>query len=101
MQHVIARAAILSKGKRLQLDSTLFQSETTMPKKNTKATEALSESKFITIDEFKQQEKENIIAALQQSEWRVSGKGGAAELLGIKPTTLAHQMKKMNIQRSK
>ena len=84
LQHVIARAAILSKGKRLQLDSTLFQSETTMPKKNTKATEALSESKFITIDEFKQREKENIIAALQHSEWRVFGKRRRSRATGYK-----------------
>jgi hypothetical protein len=34
------------------------------------------------------------LAALKQTEWKVSGHGGAAELLGIKPTTLASRMKK-------
>lgn len=99
LQHVIARAVILSTGKKLQLDPALFQSETITTKKSTKAIEALPEAKFLTSEEFKQREKENIIAALQQSNWQVSGKGGAAELLDIKPTTLAHQMKKLNIKK--
>ena len=44
-------------------------------------------------------ERENILAALKQTKWKISGDGGAAELLGIKPTTLASRMKKMNIER--
>ncbi|MGI9228099.1 MAG: helix-turn-helix domain-containing protein, partial [Gammaproteobacteria bacterium] len=99
LQHVIARAAILSTGKKLQLDSAQFQSDAVAQTSSTKAVEALPESKFITVKEFKQREKENIIAALQHSDWRVSGKEGAAELLGIKPTTLAHQMKKLNVKK--
>ena len=99
LQHVIARAAILSTSKKLHLDPSLFQSEVVAQKSNTKAVEALSKSEFLTVNEFKQREKENIIAALQHSGWRVSGKGGAADLLGVKPTTLAHQMKKLNIQK--
>lgn len=99
LEHVIARAAILSTGKRLQLDPALFQSEATLSRKSTKSTEVLPESEFLTAEEFKQREKENIIAALEHSDWRVSGKGGAADLLGIKSTTLAHQMKKFKIKK--
>ena len=99
LEHVIARATILSKGKRLQLDSTFFQSETSTSKKGTKVSESLPKSEFLTAEEFKQKEKENIIAALEHCDWRVSGKGGAAELLGIKSTTLSHQMKKFNIHK--
>lgn len=99
LQHVIARAAILSTSNKLQLDSAQFQSNAATQESSTKAVEALPESKFISVKEFKQREKENIIAALQYSGWRVSGKEGAAELLGIKPTTLAHQMKKLNIKK--
>ena len=44
-------------------------------------------------------ERENILAALKQTKWKLSGEGGAAELLGIKPTTLASRMKKMSIER--
>jgi len=99
LQHVIARAAILSTSKKLQLDSAQLQSEAIQPVRDTKSIEALPKSKFVDAKEFKQLEKDNIIAALQHSNWRVSGKGGAAELLDIKPTTLAHQMKKLKIQR--
>jgi transcriptional regulator with GAF, ATPase, and Fis domain len=44
-------------------------------------------------------QKQNILAALKQSDWRVSGKQGAAELLGIKPTTLADRIKSFGIRK--
>jgi formate hydrogenlyase transcriptional activator len=46
-------------------------------------------------------EKRHIIEALENTGWRVSGKDGAAETLGINPKTLESMMKKLNIQRSK
>jgi PAS domain S-box-containing protein len=46
-------------------------------------------------------EKQRIIEALNTNGWRVSGKDGAAEILGINPKTLASRMKKLGIQRSK
>ena len=42
-------------------------------------------------------ERENILAALDQTDWRMYGPGGAAELLGIRPTTLASRIKKMGL----
>jgi transcriptional regulator with GAF, ATPase, and Fis domain len=41
--------------------------------------------------------REAILAALAQSRHRIRGAGGAAELLGIKPTTLEARMKKLRI----
>jgi transcriptional regulator with GAF, ATPase, and Fis domain len=38
---------------------------------------------------------------LKETSWRVSGKKGAAELLGLKPTTLESRMKKLGIKRPK
>ena len=49
--------------------------------------------------EMREFQKKNTIAALRQANWRVSGAGGAADLLGIKPTTLASRIKKMGIER--
>ncbi len=46
-------------------------------------------------------EKRHIIAVLNTTGWRVSGKEGAAEILGINPKTLESMMKKLGIQRSK
>jgi transcriptional regulator with GAF, ATPase, and Fis domain len=45
-------------------------------------------------------ERAHILEALQQAGWRVRGAGGAAELLGMKPTTLDSRMKKLGIRRS-
>jgi len=39
------------------------------------------------------------VAALRQSDWKIYGPGGAAELLGIKPTTLVARIKKMGLQK--
>jgi formate hydrogenlyase transcriptional activator len=36
---------------------------------------------------------------LEETGWRVSGEGGAARLLGMKPTTLEARMKKLGITR--
>ena len=44
-------------------------------------------------------ERRNVLAALKHAGWRISGHGGAAELLGIKPSTLTYRMKKLNIER--
>jgi formate hydrogenlyase transcriptional activator len=41
--------------------------------------------------------RETILAALTQANNRVRGRGGAAELLHIKPTTLESRMKKLDI----
>jgi transcriptional regulator with GAF, ATPase, and Fis domain len=44
-------------------------------------------------------EKINIEKALQATDWKIYGPGGAAELLGIKPTTLLSRIKKMGISK--
>ncbi|MCH7753415.1 MAG: hypothetical protein IH898_14840, partial [Planctomycetes bacterium] len=54
---------------------------------------------IIPDDEMRRRERDNILAALKQTKWKISGEDGAAELLGIKPTTLASRMKKMGIER--
>lgn len=46
-----------------------------------------------------QRERENILAALRGSNWKVGGPGGAAELLGIKPTTLHSRIKKLGLKK--
>ena len=44
-------------------------------------------------------ERKHISGVLQQTGWRVSGQGGAAEILGLKRTTLQSKMKKLDIRR--
>ena len=46
-------------------------------------------------------ERNHIIDVLKKTAWRVSGEEGAANLLGLKPTTLEYRIKKMGITRPK
>jgi transcriptional regulator with GAF, ATPase, and Fis domain len=47
---------------------------------------------------LKEMERGHIIATLKATDWRIRGKGGAAELLKIKPTTLYSRMERLGIQ---
>jgi transcriptional regulator with GAF, ATPase, and Fis domain len=38
-------------------------------------------------------ERENLLVILRKSNWRVKGPDGAAELLGVKPTTLLSRIR--------
>ena len=44
-------------------------------------------------------ERRHIIDVLQKTDWRLSGQGGAAEILGLKRTSLYSKMKKLGIRR--
>ncbi|HVO85142.1 MAG TPA: sigma 54-interacting transcriptional regulator [Syntrophobacteria bacterium] len=46
-------------------------------------------------------ERRHILSVLEETGWRVAGKSGAAELLGLKPTTLEARMKKLGVHRPK
>jgi transcriptional regulator with GAF, ATPase, and Fis domain len=48
-----------------------------------------------------QAEKDNIIEALKIANFRIRGKGGAAQLLDVKPTTLEAKMARLGIQRNR
>jgi transcriptional regulator with GAF, ATPase, and Fis domain len=49
--------------------------------------------------EVRRLERENILTALRQGGGRIRGPGGAAELLGLKPTTLASRIKTLGIRK--
>ena len=53
----------------------------------------------MTEKEMREFQKSNLVAALKQTDWRVSGPDGAAELLGIKPTTLADRIRTLGIRK--
>ncbi len=97
LKNVIERAVILSKGNNLRLDLSLPD--------NAGNTQALKiarttgDHRLLNERQMRAFQKENITAALRQANWRVSGKDGAAELLGIKATTLTDRIKTFGIQR--
>src|SRR5271156_2636158 len=58
-----------------------------------------ADAALLTRDELKRQERETIISALKQTNGKVSGPGGAAELLAMKPSTLASRISSLGINR--
>jgi formate hydrogenlyase transcriptional activator len=51
------------------------------------------------VSELKNIEREHLLNVLKKTNWRVAGQGGAAEVLGLKRTTLQSLMKRLNINR--
>ena len=47
-----------------------------------------------------QQEKDHIISVLNSCNWKLHGKGGAAELLQMNASTLRSRMKKLGIDKT-
>ena len=97
LKNVIERAVILSKGNVLRLDLSLPQGrvDSTMPS----AAPHAEPQGVLTEKQMRELQKQNLLAALKQTDWRVSGKQGAAALLGVKPTTLADRIKSFGIRR--
>jgi len=94
LQNSIERALITCRGSQLRID--LPESATAVAVLPGAGTEGES---VLTEVEMRRHEKENLRRALQQTRWRVYGPDGAAELLGVKPTTLVSRIKKLGLQR--
>lgn len=93
LQHVIERAVITAEGNRMTIN--LQAGNTTSDRRKPSTTEAV---RVLTDAELKQLEADNIRAALKETNGKVSGAGGAAELLRIKPTTLISRMRAIGIK---
>jgi transcriptional regulator with GAF, ATPase, and Fis domain len=52
---------------------------------------------IFTDSQMKQKERENILTALDHCDWKIYGPGGTAELLEMKPTTLASRIQKLGL----
>jgi transcriptional regulator with GAF, ATPase, and Fis domain len=52
-----------------------------------------------TAREFEELERQNLLCALEATGWRVAGENGAAQLLGINPSTLNSRLKALGISR--
>jgi transcriptional regulator with GAF, ATPase, and Fis domain len=93
LQHVLERAIITSSSGRLRLD--LGQKERS-PRVAATATQETSRV-ILTDAQLRSLEADNIRRALLQTKGKLYGLGGAAQLLGVKPTTLASLMKSLGI----
>ncbi len=98
LRNVIERAVILARGGPLQFDLPVSPAVPAAASGRT-TLQRTSGVKFLTETEMLRHERENLLAALDQAGWRIKGDDGAAELLGVKPTTLLSRMKKMGLKR--
>ncbi len=96
LKNVIERAVILSPGQALRLDLSMPGSRPALP---TVESSAPAGTDILTDQEVREFQKSNIVKALERADWKVSGKGGAAELLGVRPTTLADRIRTHKIRR--
>jgi len=86
LQNVIERAAVLAKGPIVEVDDSLLRPDNAV-------------DGSAAIDTLEDVERAHIIRALNETNWVIHGKKGAAELLGINPSTLRSRMQKLGIQR--
>ncbi len=96
LKNVIERAVILSTGNVLRLDVSMPDLK---PDMTHAALSDPSDDAVLSEKEMRDFQTRNTVNALKQTNWRVSGKGGAAELLGVKPTTLADRIRTYGIKR--
>src|SRR6266568_2514290 len=97
LQNAVERAVILAHDGEFRFD--LRPSEPSAPVQPKRDEHIAIRSEVATRDDWKRHERESIMRALQQSGGKVSGPGGAAELLGMRPTTLSSRLKAMGITR--
>jgi transcriptional regulator with GAF, ATPase, and Fis domain len=96
LQNVIERAVILARGGVLEFDLAVGRAPlAARPRRHGDA----QSPEFLTEAEMRERERENLMAVLEKTGWKVRGPDGAAELLGVKATTLQSRMRAMGIQR--
>lgn len=94
LENIIERQVILAKNDKLNFEFLAKENNQINLPINQQARPAL-----ISAQQHKQLEKTNLVNALKHCKGKIYGDDGAAELLGLKPTTLASKLKKYGINR--
>lgn len=96
LRNVIERGVILAQGNALEFDlpiTAALQSSTLSFPQNS------GEQTFLTKPELQRLERDNLLLALEAAHWKIKGPQGAAELFGVKPTTLLSKMEKWGLKK--
>lgn len=86
LEHVIERAIIMNQGGQLRLGNWFMDNSI-----DTVVSDDLNTLETV--------ERDYILKVLEKTNWKIRGKNGAAEILGMQPTTLESRMKKRGIKR--
>ena len=112
LQNVVERAVILAVDGVLRLDTVLPElaaadalsppAQSSVPKEPEPGGGGEMPARgFYTAEELRMLERRNLEIVLERTEGRVAGDGGAADLLGIKPSTLSYQIKSFGLKTRK
>jgi formate hydrogenlyase transcriptional activator len=84
LQNFIERAVILSPGSSLRPPLAELK-------------QATNQSRSSSLSTLAEVEREHVLRAIRESNWIIGGPNGAAARLGMKRTTLAYRIRKLNI----
>jgi len=96
LANVVERASITARDGDLRFDLPLGGDRSESAGRGAVSVAALPE--ILSEVEMRQQERENIAAALRRTRGKIYGEDGAAKLLGIKPTTLLSRLTKLGLK---
>jgi transcriptional regulator with GAF, ATPase, and Fis domain len=84
LRNVIEHAMIITKGQKLNLN---------VPE--------MPNTKMLSLATMEKVERNHVLNVLKHTNWRIKGKNGAAEILGLKPSTLYTRMNRLGIRRER
>jgi len=87
LQNFIERCVILTQGDELNVPRTELK-------------RSVARSAVAAVSTFEEAEKQAIVDALKNASGKIAGRGGAAERLGLKRTTLQNKMRRLSITRA-
>src|SRR6267143_412765 len=104
LENLLERAVILSPGKELRGPLSELKSATLAAAAGSDSSSSFTSltsasSSTSSISTLEEAERQHILRALKQTQWRIAGPKGAAVLLGMKRTTLQARMRKLSIRR--
>jgi transcriptional regulator with GAF, ATPase, and Fis domain len=99
LRNVIERAVILARGGALEFDLPISSQAAPPALPIARAAGNPAQPKFLTEVELERFVRDNLVLALEAANWKISGRDSAAELLGLKPTTLLSRMTKWGLKK--
>jgi transcriptional regulator with GAF, ATPase, and Fis domain len=102
LRNVVERAVILARGGALDFDLPITGQSAPPPQPGSRdgsSPGSTAAPKFLTEAEMECRERDNLLLVLEAANWKIKGLDGAAELLGVKPTTLLSRMVKWGLRK--
>jgi PAS domain S-box-containing protein len=100
LENVIERAVILCQGATLVIDPMILHGiGLDRPDETSSAAPGVDSDRDLSAGTLETIERNHIVAVLDQTNWRIEGDRGAAQILGLHPNTLRSRMRKLGIAR--